>query len=175
MAILTGLNESSRLIIIGDKMKNSIMKARTDMLRNVFKDVFTDGWFDNNWFENRWSSFDPIKAFLDHSPVVSDETETHVYYYVDMPGVRQQNLSVSLTDNVIRVQAERTGRIQSKLDTQFTIPSYVRIESLVAELIDGVLMISLERIKPVETRKSEPRRIEVKTSPTTTTTAQTRN
>jgi len=145
---------------------NTLMKSRHDQVRNVFRDIF-EGWMPTGWVEERFNSgFNPLKDIIGFSPVVSDETETNVYYYLDMPGVRQQNLTVSLTDNTIRVQAERTGRIQSKIDTQFTVPSYVRLDTLTAELVDGILSISFERVKPVENRKSEPRRIEVKTSTT---------
>lgn len=70
--------------------------------------------------------------------------------YVDVPGVKQEDISIELINSSIRVKAERKNRNSAwALDKAFSIPIGYTSEDLIAELSDGVLTLTL-KAKPAE-------------------------
>ena len=89
---------------------------------------------------------------------------------VDLPGVKLENVDVTLEKNSLRISAERTPidenrkfwhqeRAFGHIDRLITLPETVDPEGIEAELKDGVLRLNLTK-RP----ESQPRKISVKTN-----------
>lgn len=71
--------------------------------------------------------------------------------YIDVPGVKQEDISIELVDSTIRIKAERKNRNSAwSLDKTFSVPSGYISEDLIAELNDGVLTLTLKAKPPIE-------------------------
>jgi HSP20 family protein len=87
---------------------------------------------------------------------------------VDLPGVKQEDVDLTLEKNSLRITAERKGpaedrkfwhqeRAYGRIDRLITLPETVDADSISAELKDGVLSLTLTK-RP----ESQPRKIQVK-------------
>ena len=95
------------------------------------------------------------------------EEEGHWRLEVELPGVKQEDVDVTLEKNVLRIAAERKGpedrkyfhneRAYGRIERHITLPETVNPESIEAELEGGVLSLSLAK-RP----ESQPRKIQVK-------------
>jgi HSP20 family molecular chaperone IbpA len=129
----------------------------THPLNSLFRDHLM-GSFDRVWDDGFWNTFEKL-ANSSKSSVDIEQSDERVSYYIDLPGVKRENLFLTQEGNTIRIKAERKGRTQSIIETQFTIGRNCDVETLNANLSDGVLVISFRNRGVV---KSEPRQIEVK-------------
>lgn len=122
---------------------------------------------DASSLNNRiWSQFDEMieeysSAF--NSTFHTYEEDGKLNYSIDLPGVKEKDLSVLIENGYVKVEAKRSSKgINEEFSTKFKIPSFVETNSLEALLEDGVLTVSLKRIPEIkETEK--PKQIEVKT------------
>lgn len=97
------------------------------------------------------------------------EEEGYWRVEVDLPGVKQEDLDITVEKNVLRITAERKQpehceyshqeRIFGRFERQFTLPDTVNPEGVEAELREGVLSLHLAK-RP----ESQPRKISVKAS-----------
>ena len=89
---------------------------------------------------------------------------------VDLPGVKQDDVDLTVEKNSLRITAERKGpsedrkfwhqeRGYGRIDRLITLPETVDPENISAELKDGVLALTLAK-RP----ESQPRKIQVKGS-----------
>lgn len=89
---------------------------------------------------------------------------------VDLPGVKQEDVDLTVEKNSLRITAERKGpgedrkfwhqeRAYGRIDRLITLPETVDSENISAELKDGVLHLTLAK-RP----ESQPRKIQVKAS-----------
>ena len=130
---------------------------------NPFQDA--KNWLEDHNNSNRITKpfstvFATFEELLHNSSIVEmSSTEDKVSYYIDLPGVKKEDLSVCQEGNVIRVRGERKGRVSSVVETQFTVAKACNVETLQADLFDGVLTISFVTRKE---EKPESRRVEVK-------------
>jgi HSP20 family protein len=98
------------------------------------------------------------------------EGEKDYRIVIDMPGVRNSDLEISLEGDILSIKAERSAEVpegyqarrRESLDKivlrrSFTLGSAVETDSIQADLQAGVLTLSLPK-----SQKTLPRRIEVK-------------
>ena len=94
------------------------------------------------------------------------ETENGYEIRAELPGVSEEDVNVSLTDNVLTVKGEkrqeaetegknyhRVERRYGNFQRRFTLPSDVETDDIKAEFSDGVLTLSIpkpEVVKPTE-------------------------
>jgi len=89
---------------------------------------------------------------------------------VDLPGVKQEDIDVTLDKNALKVTAERRApqedrkswhqeRTYGKIERLITLPETVDPDSIEAELKDGVLTLHLAK-RP----ELQPKKIQVKAS-----------
>ena len=102
--------------------------------------------------------------------MVLSETPQALTLKADLPGVRQEDLDLSLTQDVLTVSgvrrvdapegysAHRRERTPLRFARSFTLPCRVNAEDIAASLKDGVLTVTLPK-----TPESKPRQITVKT------------
>ena len=77
---------------------------------------------------------------------------------LDVPGVKQEDVSVEVKQRTVHIKAERKGNTYANFVQSFTVPSEYDLETLGAELADGVLTIT---IKPTNKPESTAKKIEV--------------
>lgn len=132
-------------------------------LWNPLQDV--KNWLEDHDNSNRitkplstvFATFEEL--ILNSSLVKMSANEDKISYYIDLPGVKKEDLSVCQEGNVIRIRGERKGRVSSVVETQFTAAKTCNLETLQADLFDGVLTISFATLKE---ERPESRRVEVK-------------
>ncbi len=94
------------------------------------------------------------------------ETENGFEIRAELPGVSENDLNVSVTDNLLTIKGEkhqeaetdgknyhRVERRYGSFQRQFTLPREVETDSIKAEYTDGVLTLSIpkaEAAKPTE-------------------------
>lgn len=87
---------------------------------------------------------------------------------LELPGVKQEGIDITLEKNALRITAERKApegerkywhqeRTYGQLQRLFTLPETVDPDRIEAELADGVLRLNLPK-KP----EAQPKKIEVK-------------
>ena len=108
------------------------------------------------------------RAFDPSIDVRADDRE--VCLVCDVPGVKREDLEISLEDHVLTISGTRKyeahedrqvvlGRSYGSFTRRFTLPTYLDEEKMTAELADGVLSIRIGKHE-----KAKPRKIEIGTS-----------
>jgi HSP20 family protein len=106
------------------------------------------------------------KSFVPQVDVRSNDER--VVFYFDVPGVRKEDIEITLERGVLTVKGARQfeagaakeqlllGRSYGSFNRSFSLPDHLDEEKLAAKLVDGVLAIEIPRLK-----KAKPRRIEI--------------
>ena len=103
-------------------------------------------------------SKDSLNAFI---PAVNTrEDENNYYIEVDLPGIKKEDVEISLKDNVLTISGERKFKnevkeedyykIESafgKFSRSFTLPENADIENIEAKAENGVLEITIPKVK----------------------------
>ena len=93
--------------------------------------------------------------------------ETEIVFTADVPGLKQDDLEITLHDGVLTLKGERKyegndkdkvllGRAYGAFTKSYTLPDTVDPEKLTAELADGVLTV-----KVAQQPKREPKKIAI--------------
>ncbi len=128
---------------------NPFVPVKNSEQRSVF-----DSFFNDNFFENFFTSLG----------VHQTKNEDGTYSMsVDIPGIKEEDISLSLEDNVVTIKGERKTPTSSyMMNKSFTLPEDSDIDTLKAELKDGVLTINLEAKQLPQAK--EPKKIPIKTT-----------
>ena len=102
-----------------------------------------------------------------YAPAAIWEEEGHWRLEVELPGVNQEDVDVTLEKNTLRITAERkqpedrkyfhNERAYGRIERHITLPETVNPESIEAQLEGGVLSLSLAK-RP----ELQPRKIQIK-------------
>jgi HSP20 family molecular chaperone IbpA len=118
-------------------------------------------WFDSmaTFHNSIWDKFDDMLNITNNliSPSIVDGK---ISYTVDVPGIKKEDIDISQEGNTIRVRAERKGKIQGIVEASFSVSTDCDLNSLSADLADGVLILSFNKIE--DKIKSEIKKIEIK-------------
>jgi HSP20 family protein len=82
--------------------------------------------------------------------------DNSVSFTLDLPGVKQENLSVEITDNLVHIKAERKTKTSSySVNKSLSLPEYYDPATLEAALEDGVLTLTVhpKKSEDKQTRK----------------------
>lgn len=90
--------------------------------------------------------------------------QEEIVFTADVPGVRQEDLDVTLEDGVLSIKGQRRyegngkdkvwlGRSFGSFERSFTLPDTVDAEKLSAELADGVLTIRIPQVPKAKPKK----------------------
>lgn len=98
-----------------------------------------------------------------------DVTESDTAYdvYVDLPGIKQENVDVSLTSNVLTIKGKRHSETSEKhegvtreesgeFERSLTLPEGIQGDKVEAKMQDGVLSLHIPK-----TESAAPRRINI--------------
>ncbi len=96
------------------------------------------------------------------------ETDNEIVVKAELPGVKKENIEVSIKDNVLQIKGEkkeereektealhRVERVYGKFERVLTLPAEVKAEQVKAEFKDGVLEIRLPKAEVSKERKIE--------------------
>ena len=126
------------------------------VLDGVFDDVMGSAF----GYATRTSPFTPS------ADVVAKEHE--LVFQIDVPGVKQESLEVTLENHVLSIKGSRRyeagptdrqmllGRSYGEFALQYTLPETVDGEKLAAHLADGVLTVRVPKHS-----KAQPRKIQI--------------
>lgn len=98
-------------------------------------------------------------------------SDEEVVFVCDVPGLKQDDLEVSLENRVLTIKGIRKfdrkegaqvmlGRAYGSFSRAFTLPDYVDDEKLTAHLADGVLTVRIPK-----QAKAKPRKIPISPAP----------
>jgi HSP20 family protein len=140
-------------------------------------------WDIERWFEEEWPEIGEWPRF--RFPAIRTprmdiyETDGEVVAEVELPGVDPKNIDVEVKDNVLRVEAKaeekkevkEKGYYRKEMGTRYfkravSLPTEVVGEKAEAEYTDGVLKVTVPKVKP--TKKEEKKGIKVKVKSTKT-------
>ena len=110
---------------------------------------------------------------VDFVPAVNTREADDAYYIeVDLPGVKKEDISIDVKDNVLTISGERKVeeerkedefyRVESfygKFERSFTLPEDVDADKIEAEAKDGVLTVKIPKAQSVD---KAPKKIEIK-------------
>jgi len=96
------------------------------------------------------------------------ETDSELVVKAELPGVKKEDIDVSIKDNALHIKAEkkeereektetihRVERVYGKFERVITLPVDVKIEGVKAEYKDGVLEIRLPKAEGSKEKKIE--------------------
>jgi HSP20 family protein len=111
------------------------------------------------------SAFGTATSSRSFEPAVDVRTsDTEVALAWDMPGVKREDLEITLADHVLTVKGTRRfdskdnervmlGRAYGSFTRSYTLPETLDEEQLTAELADGVLTVRIPRLPEAQPRK----------------------
>ena len=116
------------------------------------------------------NSFNYQSCFLPKIDISEDEK--NIYFEADIPGIKKEDVNITLKDNVLTIKGKKKNQSESKEKTlirnermfgsfnrSFTLHEEINPDSSIAEFENGILKVVLEKAKH-ETVKE--RNIEVK-------------
>ncbi len=103
------------------------------------------------------------------APVVDVyETDQELVVKAELPGVKKENVEVSIRDNALHIRGEkkeekeektetyhRVERVYGRFERVVPLPTDVKVESAKAEFKDGVLEIRIPKAEGAKERKIE--------------------
>ena len=102
----------------------------------------------------RWSPFNDLPR-LPAVDVVEDEQKLELH--ADVPGVKQEDLDITVEKDVLTIKGERKGaRAGGTFTRAFTLPKHVDREKIAASLENGVLTLTLPK-----RAEAQPRSIKI--------------
>jgi HSP20 family protein len=121
----------------------------------------------NSMTEERNSNED-----IDFRPLVNTrEADERYHIEVELPGVKKENVDINVDGNVLKISGERNVREEVKdedyhkvesryglFSRAFTLPEKVDISNIEAEFVNGILEITIPKLKVDESTK----KIEIK-------------
>ncbi|MEO1938854.1 MAG: Hsp20/alpha crystallin family protein [Sulfurimonas sp.] len=113
------------------------------------------------------------KEIVDFTPAVNTREDADAYYIdVDLPGVKKEDVEISIDKNILTIKGERKVQNEVKEDDyyriesaygsfarSFTLPEKVDTENIEAKTENGVLEIVIPKLK---VEKDTTKKIEIK-------------
>ncbi|MBO8160432.1 MAG: Hsp20/alpha crystallin family protein [Thermosipho sp. (in: Bacteria)] len=86
------------------------------------------------------------------------ETDKELMIEVELPGMKKEDVKITIEDGVLTIKGERKfnredknrnykiiERVEGKFERSFTLPEYVDIEKIKAKFDDGILKIEIPK------------------------------
>lgn len=134
-----------------DRLREKSQKLIDKTIDEIFDEPFAP--FNRSWSMTRISELNSV-----------EETETHHRIHIAVPGHKAESVSVE-TDSSMRIVTvvaepnETSNRFIAKsIQSTWAVPSGLDMDSIDAEVKDGVLIVSLAKVK----KKSSGKTVQVK-------------
>lgn len=127
-------------------------------------DDFTPArWFDD-FFGSNLSPFSSEESRSLSPAIDIDETDNEYLITADLPGVKEEDIAVDCSGNLLTISAERKYESEGKKSDRrerfygvyqrsFTLPPGADADKIEATYDNGVLMINVPKAEPIRTRK----------------------
>jgi len=114
------------------------------------------------------SAFGTATNNLTFNPAIDVRaSDTEVALVCDVPGVRQEDLEITLANRMLTIKGTRRfdgnatqqvmlGRAYGSFSRSYALPESLDEEKLAAELVDGVLTVRIPKLP-----KAQPRKIQI--------------
>ena len=104
----------------------------------------------------------PTVSSRDWSPISAHETETGYRYDLELPGLKKDELKVTLTDGVLAVKGQKRlfrdgAETAVEVERSLLVPEDVDPEKIQARYVDGVLTLEIAKRE-----EAKPKTIQVK-------------
>ena len=110
---------------------------------------------------------------VDFIPTVNTREADDAYYIeVDLPGVKKEDISIDVNDNILTISGERKVederkedefyRVESvygKFERSFSLPEDVDVDKIEAKAENGVLIVKIPKAQSID---KAPKKIEIK-------------
>ena len=129
-----------------------------DEMNQLFDDLF-------GRTPKRWSAFGPEEGLWTPNVDVS-ETKDEIVVTAEMPGMKKEDIKLSVQDNVITLSGEKKSEEEKKdanfyrlersfgsFCRSFTLPTPVEAEKIKASFKDGILKVTLPKSEQVKTKE----------------------
>ena len=127
----------------------------------------------NEFFKTFEQMQEESSNLMDFNPNVNTRESDEAYYIeVDLPGIKKENVDISVEDNILTISGSREYKEEVKeedyykiesrygnFSRSFTLPEKVDVENIHASSTDGVLEVVIPKLKVI-TEKSK--KIEIK-------------
>ncbi len=130
-------------------------------MERMYESIFPQGWLNpTQWEMPSWAR--PPRAFFSHRMPAIDmvDREDEVVVNVEVPGVRKEDLSISVTDSTLTVRGRTERREEEKREDYFYhelscgeftrslhLPVGIDSQKVEANLKDGMLEIHLPKLE----------------------------
>tara|TARA_B100001057_G_scaffold467858_1_gene526403 strand:+ start:497 stop:892 length:396 start_codon:yes stop_codon:yes gene_type:complete len=75
--------------------------------------------------------------------------DTKLFYTVDVPGMTKHNIKITINNWNMKIVGERKDEHREmSISKSFTISKHIDLDSVVANVDNGVLTVSFDKIKP---------------------------
>lgn len=99
---------------------------------------------------------DPLSDILSNmmfpSPYTVDETDDEISLNCELPGIKQDEIAVSLENGILTIRANSKDRT---FYNAWTLPDWIDVERVVAQYEDGVLTMTLPKQELAKLRRIE--------------------
>ena len=127
-------------------------------LERRLEEAFSDGWrFPSRWEAPDWSRFSKLKYLTPRVDIVDRDDD--ILVRADVPGVKKENLDVTLTDNTITIKGNtsevkkeekgdyfRSETLKGSFSRTMYLPSDVDGSKAESAIKDGVLEVIVPKL-----------------------------
>ena len=127
-------------------------------LERRLEEAFSDGWrFPSRWEAPDWSRFSKLKYLTPRVDIVDRDDD--ILVRADVPGVKKENLDVTLTDNTITIKGStsevkkeekgdyfRSETLKGSFSRTMYLPSDVDGNKAESAIKDGVLEVIVPKL-----------------------------
>jgi HSP20 family protein len=141
--------------------------SEADLFRTRFDRLFQQMFQD---FFNPVLTSEDVSARRWVPPVDIQETDEALIFSAELPGLKKEDVQITLENNVLTISGERNlekevksenfhrlERSYGQFSRSFTLPANVQTEKAEAKFADGVLTITLPKAE-----ESKPRKLEIR-------------
>ena len=101
-------------------------------------------------FSDEFDIFDCFKP-VNRNLINSEKTEIGIRYYLEVPGIKKDQLKVTCENNTINIEGKTPRAKEFKY--QFNISPQYNINTLSAALEDGVLTMNVDKKEELKSRQ----------------------
>ena len=127
-------------------------------LERRLEEAFSDGWrFPSRWDVPEWSKFNKLKFMTPRVDIVDRDDD--ILVRADVPGVKKENLDITLTDNTITIKGNtseekkeekgdyfRTETMKGSFTRTMYLPSDIDGNRAESTFRDGVLEVVVPKL-----------------------------
>jgi len=117
----------------------------------------------DSFFDRVFRDDGPLARAWSGVPMAVWEDDDHVYVEAELPGVRDEDVDITVHNGLLFIRGERKpaegrkvlydGRAYGRFERVLTLPEAVRTDDVQARLADGILAITLPKSPEARPRK----------------------